>query len=72
MAPLQARLGAVLSILMPLTVVVAVLPAASMAAPLADWPALSPLRVMGEVQEATPDMASLQLKDTVTSVLFQP
>src|SRR5688572_340784 len=65
------RLGAVLSTLMPATVAMALLPAASTAVPVADWPAPSP-SVCGAVQVSMPESASAQVKVTVTSVFCQP
>src|SRR5712691_2737017 len=58
--------------LMPLTVALALLPATSVAVPLTDWPAPSMRTAAGSGQLATPDRLSLQVKLTVTSVLFQP
>src|SRR5437660_173540 len=63
-------MGAVLSIL-TIATAVAVLPALSVTVPVTLWPAPSP-SVVGAGQEATPESASLQVKLTVTSVLFQP
>src|SRR5438067_3891740 len=68
-APLSE--GGVLSMLMPLTLALAELPAASVAVPLDVWLAPS-TSVCAGGQLATPERASLQLKLTVTSVLFQP
>src|SRR3989475_6235957 len=71
--------GDVLSMLMPPTVAgEAALPALSMQSPLltTDWPAPSPLTVApARVSVAMPDCTeplSVQLKETVTSLLFQP
>src|SRR2546428_3599852 len=64
--------GAVLSMLIPETVVLALLPALSSAVPLADWAAPSALRVIGLVQLAIPERRSEQRKLAVTSLLFQP
>ncbi len=50
----------------------AVLPALSVADPLIARLLPSVDTVVGEVQLATPESASAQLKLTVTSVLFQP
>ncbi len=58
--------------LMPLTVAPAVLPATSVAEPVADWLAPSPDSVCGPGHAATPDGVSLQTKDTVTAELFHP
>src|SRR5947209_6333435 len=63
-------MGAVLSIL-TIATAVAVLPALSVTVPVTLWPAPSP-SVVGVGQEATPESASLHVKLTVTSVLFQP
>ena len=49
-----------------------VLPATSVAVPLAVCPAPSCVKVTGEAQLATPDKVSEQLKLTVTLELFQP
>src|SRR5438093_13241999 len=64
--------GFVLSTLMPLTVALVELPALSVAVPVADCAAASPLSVTGGVQVAIPDCASAHVKVTTTSVLFQP
>src|SRR5207253_353450 len=59
--------------LMPETVAgLAPLPALSTQLPVTDWPAPSVLRVVGASELATPERASLQVKLTVTAVLFQP
>src|SRR4051794_7201081 len=65
--------GAVSSMLMPARLVDALLPAASVAVPLADWSLPSP-RVTGWLHDFTPDRPiwSLQVKPTVTSALYQP
>src|SRR5438093_12233552 len=63
--------GAVLSMLIPETVVLVLLPALSVAVPVADWAAPAALRVMGLVQLAIPARTSEQRKLAVTSVLFQ-
>src|SRR5947209_2149865 len=64
--------GGVLSRLMPPRLVVAVLPAASVAVPVALWLAPSVLRMVGLEQPWTPERASPQVKPTVTSLLYQP
>ena len=64
--------GAVLSMLIPATVVLALLPALSVAVPVADWAAPAALRVIGLVQLAIPERTSEQRKLAVTSLLFQP
>ncbi len=69
---LGAAAGAVRSMLIPVTVVDALLPALSTTVPVTDWPAPSFARVTGPVHDATPDALSAQLKETVTSALFQP
>src|SRR5262245_16855479 len=58
---------------MPLTVVLAELPATSTAVPMTDWFAPS-CRVTGAVQPAIamPEPVSVHVNDTVTSVLLQP
>src|SRR5207302_201331 len=65
------RTGAVLSTLMPVTVSEALLPAASVAVPVADWSVPSP-RTFGAETVATPDSESSAVKCTVTSSLYQP
>src|SRR6185436_8032461 len=70
--PVIETAGAVRSMSIPPNDVVAVLSALSMASPLDDWPAPSPLRVCGGVHEATPESASVQEKSTTTAVLFHP
>ena len=65
------RFGGVLSTLMPVTEVLAVLPALSVAVPSTFWPAPSP-RCCGPVTVSIPDRTSLPSKDTVTSSLYQP
>ncbi len=67
-----AIFGGVKSMLMPPTVVDAVLPALSVQLPVTDWAAPSPVRVDGAVVEPTPDRVSEQVKLTVTGPLFQP
>src|SRR4051794_21064534 len=66
--------GAVRSMLIPLTVVLALLPARSMAVPLTDWLAPSLLKVTSPVTLARPDpgLASVASKWTVTGPLYQP
>src|SRR2546429_9670225 len=64
--------GATVSMLMPPTVALAVLPALSLALPLTDCAAPSPLSVVGAGHEATPDKLSRQSKLAVTATLFQP
>src|SRR4051812_17622805 len=67
------RTGGVLSMLMPFTdAALLVLSALSTAAPLADWPRPSPDFVTPSGHVLTPESASLHVKVTVTSVLFQP
>src|SRR6185437_3651092 len=63
--------GAVLSMLIPLTVVLALLPAASVAVPVMLWLLPSP-RVTGAGQTSTPERVSAQVKVTVTLPLYQP
>ena len=65
-------LGGVRSMLMPLMLAVAVLPALSVQVPVADCPAPWLLSVVGPVTEATPDSESEQVKLTMTGPLFQP
>src|SRR5437879_10615414 len=57
--------------LIPETVVLALLPALSVAVPLDDWP-LPSASVSSAVQLWIPESVSEQLKCTVTSLLFQP
>jgi hypothetical protein len=57
--------------LMLLTVALALLPAASVAVPVTDWFAPLALRVLFGPQATIPEVASAQVKLTVTSVLFQ-
>jgi hypothetical protein len=64
--------GATLSMLMPATVAEALLSALSVALPVTDWLAAEVDNVVGPLQLLMPDGLSLQVKDTVTSVLFQP
>src|SRR5436305_3878413 len=66
------RVGAVLSMLIPLTVALDWLSALSTAVPVTDWPAPLPDAVVGPGQLLIPDSASEQVKDAVTEVLFQP
>src|SRR3990170_2465699 len=66
-------LGGVLSIL-SVTEALAVLPALSIAVPAITCPAPSVVTVTGAGHDAMPDpgIGSLHVKETVTSVLFQP
>src|SRR6266849_4190689 len=66
--------GAVLSMLIPLTVDVAELPATSMQVPLTDCPAPSAERTVGAggLLGAKPERVSAHAKLIVTLVLFQP
>lgn len=61
-AAVVLMVGAVLSIL---TVSVAVLPATSLAVPCTTWLALWAVTMTGAVHEATPEVASAQVKSTV-------
>src|SRR3954452_5928192 len=65
------RFGAVLSMLMPLTAALALLPALSTAVPSTVWLAPWP-RCWGPVTVSMPDRSSVPLKDTVTSSEYQP
>ena len=65
------RFGAVLSTLMPLTEVLALLPALSVAVPSTVWSAPS-ARCCGPVTVSMPDRPSVPSKETVTSSLYQP
>ena len=56
--------------MIPLTVVVAALPAASVAVPVALWLAPS-LRTCGPLTLSMPDRGSVPVKETVTSSLYQ-
>jgi hypothetical protein len=58
--------------LMLLCVASAEFPALSVHVPVRDWPAPSVVTVADAGELATPESVSLQLKLTVTSVLFQP
>src|SRR5205807_5468755 len=70
---LPVIVGAVRSILMLLTVTLALLPATSLTVPLADWLAPSLLSTCAAGQAvARPLPLSAQLKLTVTALLFQP
>jgi hypothetical protein len=64
--------GATLSMLMPPTVVLAALSALSVTEPVTDWFARLVVSVVGAEEDLTPDVASPGVKETVTSVLFQP
>src|SRR5437764_137417 len=73
------RVGGVLSILMPDTVVLALLSALSVAVPTTDWLAPSVLLVTGahellrpEARPPSTGAGSAQAKLTITSPLFQP
>src|SRR5207249_8669073 len=63
--------GPVLSMLIPETVALALLPALSVAVPVTLWLAPSP-SVVGPERFASPESASLPVKLTVTSSLYQP
>ena len=65
-------LGGVRSMLMPLMLAVATLPALSVQVPVADCPAPWLLSVVGPLTEAAPDSESEHAKVTVTGLLFQP
>src|SRR5260370_27098169 len=69
---LAVVVGAELSMLMPETVALALLPAISVAVPMTDWPAPSSISVTVWVELATPEVASLAVKLTVTGPLYQP
>jgi hypothetical protein len=64
--------GALLSILIPLWVALAELPALSVQVPDLDWPDPSVDTVASAGELATPDRESEHAKLTVTSALFQP
>src|SRR6266571_9577719 len=64
--------GGVLSILIPLTVALAILPARSVAVPDADWFFPSWVSTILDGHEATSERVSTQSKCNVTSALFQP
>src|SRR6266852_2073043 len=64
--------GGVLSILIPLLVAEALLPALSLQVPVEDCPAPSVLRVAAGSQVSMPERLSVPLNVTVTFVLFQP
>lgn len=63
--------GGVMSMLMPLNVVEALLPARSVATPVSDCLAPSLASVFGAGQEAIPDSASEQVNATVTGDRYQ-
>src|SRR5438094_6025471 len=63
--------AAVLSMLIPETVVLALLPALSVAVPL-DYLPTRPASVLSAAQLWIPESVSAQLKCTVTSLLYQP
>ena len=65
-------MGAVLSMLIPLAVALALLPARSVQPPVADCQVPSLFNTTGAEQESIPEIPSEPLKLTVTSVLFQP
>ena len=65
-------IGAVSSMLIFPTDVVAVFPARSAADPVTDWLAPSPGSTTSGGQKPIPEIASLQSKCTVTSLLFHP
>src|SRR5438552_15444864 len=64
--------GGVLSMLIPVTVAVALVPAWLTAVPGTVCPVPSAVTVVGLGQVAMPDCASAQVKVTVTLLLFQP
>src|SRR3954471_15483394 len=65
--------GTVLSMLMPPSVTLAVLPAWSVTLLVTLWSAPSPKTASaGQAPSGTPDSASEQMKWTLTAVLFQP
>src|SRR5437667_3747001 len=64
--------GGVLSMLIPLTVVLAPLPGRSIANPVIDWFLPSFVRTTSGVHETIPERVSLHSKCTVTSTLFHP
>src|SRR5438445_3896276 len=63
--------GAVLSMLIPETVVLVLLPALSVAVPVADWAAPAALRVIGLVPLAIPERTSEQRKLEVGRALWR-
>jgi len=71
---LQATAGDVVSMLIPLTVAEAALPARSVHVPTTDWiaPWIERIVEAGGLPAASPESASAQLNETVTLVLFQP
>src|SRR5688572_15216641 len=69
---LAAVCGAWLSMLMPLTVALALLSALSVAVPLALWFTPSSLRTMSLAHSWTPERMSLQVNRTRTALLNQP
>lgn len=69
---LPVIVGAVLSILIFLTVIEAVFPALSVAVPVADWPSPSNGSDTGPEHESTSESESMQEKLTNTSELCHP
>src|SRR5213078_4370632 len=70
--PATVMTGFVWSMFIGWTVTDALLPALSTAVPVTCWLAPSAVSVTGSGQLWTPDSASLQVKVTVTAVLFHP
>src|SRR5919201_5532113 len=70
--PLTVITGFSASMLMPLTVVLAELPAASTAVPVTDWLAPFVVSPWSAGQVAIPESESPQVKCTVTGPLYQP
>src|SRR3989442_8168515 len=70
--PGRVSVGAVLSMLIPETVVLVLLPALSVAVPVADWAAPAALRVIGLVQLAIPERTSEQKTPAVPSLPLHP
>jgi hypothetical protein len=66
------RVGATLSILIGETVAEALRSALLTAVPVTDWLAALEETVVGPEQDLIPDIGSEQVKETVTSLLFQP
>lgn len=64
--------GSVLSILMPVWVSSAVLPALSVQVPVADWSCPSAVIFLLIEASKTSEVSSSHVQVTVTSVLFQP
>src|SRR6266545_5462862 len=70
--PPIVTVGGIASMLMPPTVALRALPAASRAVPATDWPAPLSSSFASAGQVATPERTSAQVKRTVTAPPYQP